>query len=130
SSSPARARTDMQGRSLAPILRGEMPGDWRQEAYYHFYEYPGFHYVKRHYGIRTERYKLIRFYHDIEAWELYDLKADPKELNNLAADPDSAALLEDMKARLAALQERFGDSPELAQEFLRRYPQGSVPDWG
>lgn len=124
------APADMQGRSLAPVLRGEAPEDWRDAMYYHFYEYPGFHYVKRHYGIRTDRYKLIRFYHDIEAWELYDLHSDPNELNNLAGQPGHAALFEEMKGRLAALQASYGDSPELAEEFIRRYPRGSVPSWG
>ena len=51
--------------------------------YYHYYEYPGIHKVKRHYEVRTDRYKLIRFYYDTEAWELYDLKEDPQELNNV-----------------------------------------------
>jgi arylsulfatase A-like enzyme len=56
--------SDMQGRSMVPVLRGNTPADWRKEHYYHYYEYPGYHMVKRHYGISTERYKLIHYYYD------------------------------------------------------------------
>ena len=73
----ARVPEDMQGVSLRPVLQGRTPGDWRTAMYYHYYEYPAVHSVKRHYGIRTERYKLIHFYNDIDEWELYDLKTDP-----------------------------------------------------
>ena len=52
---------DIQGVSLLPLLKGEKPADWRKSLYYHFYEYPAEHMVKRHYGVRTERYKLIHF---------------------------------------------------------------------
>ena len=74
---------DIQGVSLLPLLKGEKPADWRKSLYYHFYEYPAEHMVKRHYGVRTERYKLIHFYNDIDVWELYDLQADPTEMHNL-----------------------------------------------
>ena len=57
--------------------------NWRKSLYYHFYEYPAEHSVKRHYGVRTERYKLIHFYNDIDKWELFDLQEDPMEMNNL-----------------------------------------------
>jgi len=63
----------MQGASMRPLLSGETPANWRKSMYHHYYEYPGWHIVKRHYGVRTERYKLIHFYHDIDAWEMYDL---------------------------------------------------------
>ena len=73
----------VQGVSLLPLLKGEKPVDWRKSLYHHFYEYPAEHMVKRHYGVRTERYKLIHFYNDIDVWELYDLQADPTEMHNL-----------------------------------------------
>jgi arylsulfatase A-like enzyme len=80
---------EMQGRSLKPILEsaGKEPEDWRKAVYYHYYEYPGWHSVKRHYGIRTERYKLIHFYNDIDEWELYDLHGNTREHKNLINDP-------------------------------------------
>lgn len=75
----------MQGRSLRPILAGRTPEDWRRSMYYHYYEYPAEHSVKRHYGVRTRRYKLIHFYHDIDEWELYDLEKDPQEMRTSTA---------------------------------------------
>ena len=78
---------DIQGRSLLPLLRGQHPSDWRPALYYHFYEYPAEHMVKRHYGVRNDRWKLIHFYNDIDCWELYDLENDPHELHNLFGDP-------------------------------------------
>ena len=78
---------DMQGVSLLPLLRGERTPEWREATYYHYYEYPGWHYVKRHYGIRTQRYKLIHYYHDTDEWELYDLVEDPEEMHNRYDDP-------------------------------------------
>jgi len=121
---------DMQGRSLAPLMFGEPTALWRRSTYYHFYEYPGWHFAKRHYGVRTERFKLIHFYHDIDAWELYDLQEDPLEINNLYDDPRYAPVREELKAELARLQAQYGDSPELAREMIERYPHGSMPPWG
>ncbi len=78
---------DIQGVSLMPLLRGEHPADRRDAIYYHYHEYPAEHAVKRHYGVRTSRYKLMHFYNDIDHWELYDLQSDPNELNNLYGKP-------------------------------------------
>jgi len=124
------APADMQGRSMLPLLEGAPGVDWRHSIYYHFYEYPGWHFAKRHYGVRTERYKLIHFYHDIDAWELYDLQDDPHELKNLADDPAHAAGRAELEAELARLQRQYGDSPELAREIVEKYPHGSMPRWG
>ncbi len=109
---------DIQGESFVPILRGRRPANWRKAMYYHYYEYPAVHQVKRHYGIRTERYKLIHFYYDIDAWELYDLRNDPHEWNNLYDDPKYARLVKRLKAELAELRSRYGDSDELTRSFL------------
>lgn len=111
---------EMQGRSLRPILKGKTPIDWRQSIYYHYYEYPGWHSVRRHYGIRTKRYKLIHFYYDIDAWEFFDLENDTHELNNLYGDPDHHEIIEKLKIELRNLQEQFGDSEELARKFIER----------
>ena len=68
---------DMQGASLVPLLQGKEPEDWRKSIYYHYYEFPSVHMVPRHYGIRTERYKLMHFYQFGREWEMYDLQSDP-----------------------------------------------------
>lgn len=101
---------DMQGVSFSEIIDGEDPGNWRDAVYYHYFEYPAVHQVRRHYGIRTEAYKLIHFYYDIDAWELYDLENDPEEMHNLAADPSYADLMASLKIKLYALQEQYGDT--------------------
>lgn len=97
---------DMQGISLLPILKGEAV-EWRDALYYHYYEYPGIHAVKKHYGIRTDRYKLIHFYDDIDEWELYDLEKDPKEMRNLIHHPDYRDIQKDLEERLAKMVEEL-----------------------
>lgn len=101
---------DMQGRSLAPWLRGEGADDWRDAIYYHYYGYPAIHRVARHDGIRTHAHKLIRFYQTGE-WELYDLRADPDERHNVFADPAYRALATDLAERLGALRAEAGVPP-------------------
>jgi arylsulfatase A-like enzyme len=97
---------DMQGRSLKPLLQGKNP-EWREALYYHYYEYPGAHSVKRHYGIRTERYKLMHFYYDIDTWELYDLKEDPKEMNNLYGKEGYEDITQKLRKQLQDLREKY-----------------------
>ncbi len=101
-----------QGRSILPFMKGEEVDDWRKGIYYHYYEYPhGWHKVKRHYGIRTDRYKLIHFYNDIDQWELYDLENDPEEMYNIYDDADPE-LIVGLKKQLDGLQEQYGDRVE------------------
>ena len=100
---------DMHGESLVPLFRGEQPKDWRRSLYYHFYEYPAEHMVKRHYGVRTDRYKLIHFYNDIDEWELYDLQQDPQELNNLYGKEGYDDVTKELRAELLRLQEQYKD---------------------
>ena len=78
--------------------------------YYHYYEYPAVHSVKRHYGVRTRRYKLIHFYHDIDEWELYDLEKDPREMKNVLGDPAYADTVNELKAELKRLREKYKDT--------------------
>ncbi|OHB49506.1 MAG: sulfatase [Planctomycetes bacterium GWF2_41_51] len=111
---------DIQGESIMPILQGHHPSDWRNAMYYHFYEFPAIHQVKRHYGIRTDRYKLIHFYYDIDAWELYDLNTDPEELKNLYDDPKYFVIVKKLKKELELLRKQYGDSDELNQKFLSK----------
>ena len=94
------------------MLKGEKPKDWRTSLYYHFYEYPAEHAVKRHYGVRTDRYKLIHFYNDIDVWELYDLQNDPMEMHNIYNEPGNEALIDSLKTELNKLQEQYDDPIE------------------
>ena len=110
--------SDMQGRSMVPVLKGKTPADWRKEHYYHYYEYPGYHMVKRHYGMSTERYKLIHYYYDIDEWELYDIQADPLEMKNVYNDAAYATVKADLHKRLTKLMAKYKDSDALARSFL------------
>jgi arylsulfatase A-like enzyme len=101
---------DMQGLSLLPLFKEENTADLRSSLYYHYYEYPGAHAVKRHYGIRTDTYKLIHFYNDIDAWELYDLKNDPNEINNLIDNPAYGEMIQSLKKELEELQILYKDT--------------------
>ena len=101
---------DIQGVSLLPLLENEKaPANWRKSLYYHYYEYPGEHAVRRHYGVRTERYKLIRFYGDMDEWELFDLQADPREMNNLYGKTGYEGITGELRAELKRLQEQYDD---------------------
>ncbi len=103
--------SDMQGRSLRPILEGKTPSDWRRSFYYHYYERPGSHNVARHYAVRTERYKLIHYYSNDwggePAWELVDLQNDPHEYQNIYNSPEHQAVVADLKAELNQLREEL-----------------------
>ncbi len=109
---------EMQGLSALELLRGRTPEDWRQAIYYHYYEYPAVHMAKRHYGIRTRRFKLIHFYYDIDAWELYDLEKDPRELDNVYGDPSYLDIRQELSEQLKEIQASYGDSPELAEKLV------------
>ena len=100
---------DIQGVSLLPLLKGEHPKDWRKSLYYHYYEYPAEHMVKKHYGVRNERYKLIHFYNDIDVWELYDLQEDPTEMHNLYGQSGYEEVTKEMMQELLKLQEQYDD---------------------
>ena len=103
---------DIHGESLVPLLKGQTPETWRKSLYYHYYEYPATHMVKKHYGVRTDRYKLMHFYDDIDVWEMYDLQTDPNELHNIYGDPQYADVLAGLKAELFSLQQKYNDPIE------------------
>lgn len=103
---------DMQGKSLVPLLKGQKPADWRTEHYYHYYEYPAVHSVKRHYGISTDRYILIHFYYDNDEWELYDLQKDPDEMKNIYADPAYKQVREDLRVRLKEIRSKYKENDD------------------
>ncbi len=102
----------MQGSSLRSILQSDTVTSWRDAVYYRYYEYPGPHSVKRHYGIRTSRYKLIHFYYDVNYWELYDLENDPLEVNNIYESKESKELVVGLKIKLYKLQKEYLDTEE------------------
>ena len=120
---------DIQGESMRELLAGKEVPHWRKEVYYHYYEYPeGGHDVKRHYGIRTDRYKLIHFYFDIDEWELYDLKDDPNEMNNLFDHPDYQDILLELKEKLSQIRTQYQDHNQ--DDFLPREPIEMVEHLG
>lgn len=103
--------TDMQGQSFF----SKTP---RKSTYYHYYEYPAEHSVQTHFGIRTDRYKLIRFYNDGEYWELYDLKTDPDELKNQYGNPAYKVIQKQLITDLKKLILQYEDTE--AGEILKK----------
>jgi arylsulfatase A-like enzyme len=100
--------TDVHGKSLLPILKGTTPSDWRKSFYYHYYEFPGSHSVRRHYGVVTDRYKLVHFYEpEMQYWELFDLQADPKEMKNVYGVKEYEATQKALHAELARLRQEL-----------------------
>ena len=113
--------SDMQGESLIPLLKGDSQRWSRKAVYYHYYEYPGPHMVKRHFGIVTKDYKLVRFYDDIDEWELYDRQKDTLELNNVYDDPAYEMIKQKLQKELVQLRLRYGDSKELDRKYIEMY---------
>ncbi len=101
---------EMQGMSFKPLLQ-EKKVKWRNSIYYHYYEFPGFHSVRKHYGMRDDRYKIIHFYgNDIDAWEFYDLQEDPHEMHNLINVPKEQQHIADYKQKLTEIRAQYGDN--------------------
>lgn len=113
----------MQGESLVPLLKGDDDSWDRDAVYYHYYEYPSVHMVKRHYGIVTREYKLVHFYYDIDEWELYDRMKDPMELQNEYDNPAYDEVVAELHEKLAGLRVKYLDSEELDQKFIDMYNQ-------
>jgi arylsulfatase A-like enzyme len=96
---------EMQGQSLVPLLKGQTPGNWRKSFYYHYYEHPAEHNVARHYGVITDRYKLVHFYEpEFNYWELFDLQKDPHEMKSVYGDAQYVAIQKDLEKELARLR--------------------------
>ncbi len=119
----------MQGRSLAPLLRGESPADWRTTFYYRYYHSPGHHNTAAHYGVRTATHKLIHYWKK-DAYEMFDLTKDPTEQHNLlfseaeASQPEVAAKFAELKAEIARLQKEYKDDGQYADPAT--WPAGSA----
>jgi len=113
----------MQGRSLRPVLQGEAPADWRTSMYYRYWVHLDVaHHVWAHYGVRTDRYKLIYYYAEPcgqsgakdeprpPEWELFDLEHDPQELHSVYHDPAYTRVVQELTEELRRLQTDLGDT--------------------
>ena len=104
----AETPANVHGESLVRLLRGETPEDWRDAIYYRYYEFPGAHQVAKHFGVRTATAKLMHF-PELDAWEQYDLVADPDELTNIFGTPEAAPVAAELAIRLGELSAQYGD---------------------
>lgn len=98
---------EVQGESLVPLLKGEQV-KWRDALYYHYYDGPGEHGVAKQYGVRTERYKLIRYYAKADdTWELFDLEKDPEEMKSVYGQPNYEKVQKELKSKLESLKKEY-----------------------
>lgn len=104
---------DMQGESFLPLLLEDRKASWRKAAYYHYYEFPQAHHVYPHFGIRTDRYKLVRFYGGKDFWELFDLQQDPRELENRYNNTGYTKIVDELKEKLTELVQQYDDQEAL-----------------
>ena len=114
---------DMQGASFEALLQGTLPDGWRTAMYYRYWMHRAHHNVYAHYGLRTDRYKLIYYYADPlgqegseepayePEWELFDLEKDPYELNSVYSDPAYTDLVSELTAQLYRMQAEVADTP-------------------
>jgi len=111
-----KAPESVQGHSFKEIAEGKKEVKWNDAVYFHYYEWPFWHHVEPHYGMRTKRFKLAHFYYNVDIWEFYDLEKDPHELNNAINDPQYADTIAKLKVQLKALMKQVGDTGTI-QEF-------------
>ena len=109
----APSPSDMQGRSIVPLFRGETPADWRKSLYYHYYEFPVPHSVRPHYGVITDRFKLVHYYKpDVDEWELLDRQKDPLEVKNFYSDPAYADTVKELHIEVERLRKEVKETTE------------------
>lgn len=114
---------EMQGRSLVPLLKNESPDDWRKSFYYHYYEYPVPHRVRPHYGVVTDRYKLVHYYKpDVDDWELLDREKDPLETKDYYNDPQYASVVKELHSELERLRKEVKETEEPPREAFGNRP--------
>ncbi len=115
---------EMQGVSGRAVIAGRPPADWQRSFYYRYWDHGG-RGVCAHYGVRSTTHKLAYFHPASVTWEgardrypqlppyceLFDLVSDPHELRNRYGDPQLADVQAALQAELAALQDRYGDTP-------------------
>lgn len=98
----------MHGKSILPLFKGETK-EWRKDWLYQYYEFPGPHSVRKHRGVRTEKYKYIHYYEEPQEYELYDLENDPNERTNLYSKAEMKPVIEKLRTRLEELRKETGD---------------------
>lgn len=118
---------DMQGRSLVPLLKGQVPADWRTSMYYRYYHDPGHHNTAAHYGVRTQTHKLIHYW-KIDQWEMYDMTRDPDDMHNLYGDPSQAATVARLKEELLRLKKELKDNDQFSTDLPPDGVDGPAPD--
>jgi len=119
---------EMQGRSLRPLLGGNRPADWRTAFYYQYFEYPAPHRVRPHYGVITDRFKLVRFFGTGEDyWELFDRVNDPHELKSVYGHPDYAATTADLEKELIRLRKELKVPEDVPPSWLGRTRANAAP---
>ena len=106
---------EMQGTSFKPLLESNKKVTTRDAVYYHYYEFPKWHNVQPHYGVRTDRYKLIHYYYNMNEWELFDLKKDPNEMENLYGTSGTKKLTQKLKNKIKELQVEYKDDMTLEE---------------
>lgn len=104
---------EMQGESFKKLLESDKPvKEWRDSLYYCYYEYPAEHSVRRHCGVSyrspdgSQDWKLIHFYKE-DKWELFNLNADPSEMNNIYGQPGTEEITAMLKKKLKELQKKY-----------------------
>ncbi len=127
----------LQGHSFVANLEGNTPDDWRKASYYRYWMHMAHHDNPAHFGVRTKDFKLIFFYgrklddswfynpQKVDTtepyWELYDLRNDPNEMNNVINDPKYAETFKSLKDQLYELKVETGDTdqefPEVKELF-------------
>ncbi len=111
----AKIPEDIQGKSfLKLVTQSKQPLAWRDAMYYHYYEYPEPHHVAPHFGIRTQQYKLIRFYGPHDSWELFDLVKDKMEMHNIYGKAGYAEIIKKLKTQLKELISTYKDEEAAA----------------
>lgn len=116
---------EVQGHSFKDVIEGKKEVKWNDKVYYHYYEWPFWHHVEPHYGMRTKRYKIAHFYYNIDAWELYDMEKDPDEMHNVIDDPAYSEIAVKLKKELKQLMIEVDDTASLDE-----FREISVKDFG
>ncbi|HUY36839.1 MAG TPA: sulfatase [Pirellulales bacterium] len=119
---------DMQGRSLVPLCQGETPADWRKSLYYHYYEFPVPHRVRPHYGVITDRFKLVHYdTPDVDDWELLDREKDPLEVKSFYHDPAYAQTVKELRAEVERLRKEVKETGEPPRSAYGNRPFDGEP---